>query len=534
MIPEDARWEVGTGHIGSNAENKHYTRGKYLNPGNSGFSTIVNGNYVDKTGLIEHINDTIDTPERLTCISRPRRFGKSFAAQMLCAYYDCTCDSKTLFSQYEISKSKSYKTHLNQYNVIYLDITSFISELNGKKAGLSCIVTDIKSAIAEDIRAVLPGNMHTDSLSDALLNLVSYTGRKIIFIIDEWDAIIREAKDDPETQKAFLNLLRGIFKNGNVTPKVVAAAYMTGILPIKKDGTESAISDFLEYTILNPGDFAGYTGFTESEVRKLCDDKNLGFSEMKEWYDGYAYQCVGSVYNPYSVMMAIRMKSFESYWQKTSAAESLSNYIEMYFDGLQDDVVRLISGENLEINVNGFENNIYSFKTKDDVLTLMVHLGYLAYDSNEKTVRIPNKEVRTEFGALLKSTRNTNFLRLIRKSENLLQDTLKGNSENVAKAIEEIRESSYTPTYYNNEQALRYVIKFAYVVCMDRYIRIEELPSGRGIADVVYLPKRNSGLPALVIELKWTKSEEAAIRQIKDKHYPEVLKDYGGDIVLVV
>ncbi len=530
MIPDSYKWEVGSTFV---KEESSYAARKYLNPGNEGFVAILNGNYIDKTGLIDLVNSTVGTAQNLTCISRPRRFGKSFAAKMLCAYYDCTCDSRDLFKNYEISKSKSFGKHLNKYNVIYLDITGFISELKVANANLSDIASNIMSAIIGEINATLSFKIKADNLQDALLQLVYSTGRKIVFIIDEWDAVIREAKDDLDTQKAFLNLLRGIFKNGNLTPKVVAAAYMTGILPIKKDGMESAISDFLEYTVLNPGDFAKYTGFTEDEVEKMCKENGQDFSLMKEWYDGYSFAQADSIYNPYSVMMALRMKSFESYWQKTSAAESLATYIEMNFEGLQDDIVRLISGECLEVNVNNFGNDIYSFKNKDDVLTLMVHLGYLAYDNAEKTVRIPNKEVKSEFESLLKTTQNKKLIELVNKSECLLKDTLDGKAKAVAKAIDEIRESAYAPTFYNNEQALRYVIKFAYVVCVDKYMRIEELPSGKGIADVVYLPKKNTNLPALIIELKWNKSGKAAIAQIKDNKYPTVLKDYVGDIILV-
>ena len=532
MIPSNTKWEVGSKTEKHNSSLVPVT-GKYLNPGNSGFATILGSRYVDKTGMIALINETIDTSQKLTCISRPRRFGKSYAAQMLCAYYDCTCDSDHLFKNLEIASSKGYRTHLNKYNVIYLDITGFISDLNGEKAGLSHIATVIKDALIKDISRVVPLESENSDLADALLKLVSTTKRKIVFILDEWDAVIREAKEDPETQKAFLNLLRNIFKNGNVTPKVVAAAYMTGILPIKKDGTESAISDFLEYTILNPGSFARFTGFTEDEVRNLCDDHAQDFTTMKSWYDGYSFMQADSIYNPYSVMMAIRMRAFESYWQKTSAAESLGTYIALDFEGLQDDVVRLISGEKLEVDVNGFENDVENFRTRDDVLALMIHLGYLSYDSAEKTARIPNKEVRSEFENLLKTTKNSKLLSLIRKSKALLQSTLRLDGSAVAKAIEEIRESSYAPTFYNDEQALRYVIKFAYVACIEQYARIEELPSGRGIADVVYLPKRNTALPALVIELKWNKTGDAAMAQVKNKKYPTVLENYGGEIILV-
>ena len=173
------------------------------------------------------------------------------------------------------------------------------------------------------------------------------------------------------------------------------------------------------------------------------------------------------------------------------------------------------------------------FRKKDDVLTLMIHLGYLTYDNITGQVRIPNEEVRSEFAKLVGNAEMTKLADLIKESEKLLNDTINGNSDAVVKAIEHIRESNYAPTFYNNEQALRYVIKFAYIVCVDKYMRIEELPSGKGIADVVYIPKKNRTDPAFVVELKWNKTDGAAISQIKKKNYPAVLEDYGGDILLV-
>ncbi len=507
--------------------------GRYLNPGNAGFTTIKNGEYVDKTGLISLINKTIDTPQKLTCISRPRRFGKSFAAQMLCAYYDCTCDSGSLFDDLTISSDTDYRTCLNQYNVIYLDITGFLSNLKRRQKDLREVVYDITQALRNELLGAMSTPNDTAELVDCLRAYATQTDRKFVFIIDEWDAVIREAKNDPATQEAFLNLLREWFKNGNFTPQVVAAAYMTGILPIKKDGTESAISDFLEYTILNPGEFTQYTGFTEDEVRELCRKNNSDFDRMKEWYDGYSFTRERSVYNPYSVMTALRMSSYESYWQKTSAAEALTTYIDMNFDGLQDAILRLISGESLEVNVDSFENDIESFRCKDDVITLLIHLGYLTYNNTEKRVRIPNKEVQNEFKNLLRNADKTKLCQLVQASERLLTDTLDGREERVANSIEAIRESSYAPAYYNDEQALRYVIRFAYIVCVDQYLRIEELPSGKGVADVVYLPRKQSPLPAMVIELKWNKTADAAIRQILDRNYPQILRDYTGNIILV-
>lgn len=509
--------------------------GKYLNPGNEAFARITRGDYVDKTGMIELINQTINKPNNLTCISRPRRFGKSFAAQMLCAYYDHSCDSRELFDPYEIHQSTSYEEHMNQYHVILIDVSGFVSSVrqSGEKRKMSDIPDRITADIREDMIRVYPELSDIPKFEDCLLKCVEMTGRKFVFVIDEWDALIREAKGDEGLQQAYLHLLRGLFKNANVTPYVVAATYMTGILPIKKDGAQSALSDFWEYSILDPGNYTKYTGFTEDEAEQICRRYGMNFDEAKLWYDGYSIGDAGAVYNPYSLMQAMERRKYRSYWKYSSAADALETYISMNFDGLHEDVLRLIAGEELEVRTDGFQNDFTSFRNKDDVQTLMIHLGYLTYDAEAGLARIPNEEVRTEFIKLLESGETPHFAELVRTSKKLLQDTLAGNCDAVVKAIERVRESNYAPTYYNNEQALRSVIKFAYVICIDKYMKVEELPSGTGIADVVFIPKRKTPDPAMVVELKWNKTSDAAISQIRNKNYPALLKDYEGEVVLV-
>ncbi|MDE7207612.1 MAG: AAA family ATPase, partial [Lachnospiraceae bacterium] len=279
--------------------------GIYLNPGNSGFQSIINSEYVDKTGLIRQVNDSIGTVNNLICISRPRRFGKSYAAQMLCAYYDCSCDSHGLFDDKEIAGTEGYLAHLNQYQVMNLDITTFLSAAQRKGIPLKEVPDMIVNRLFAELEEFYPDCTSGGGFADSLVRCVEKTGRKFVFVIDEWDALIREAKDDAVAQKRYLSLLREWFKSNNFTPKVVAAAYMTGILPIKKDGSQSAISDFTEYPILNPGAFAEYTGFTEEDVRKLCSKYGMSFEETKKWYDGYDFSEIGAVYNPYSVMCAV-------------------------------------------------------------------------------------------------------------------------------------------------------------------------------------------------------------------------------------
>ena len=331
--------------------------GTYVNPGNGAFAEIVGSDYQDKTGMIALINERICKSGKLICISRPRRFGKSYAAKMLCAYYDHTCKSDSLFDDKEVSKSEHYTKHRNQYNVIYLDIAGIVSKMNTLNIPIRNVAMRIKELINQEMRTSFPNIPHYDDASDAILAVVRTTGKQFVFIIDEWDAIIREAKNDTETQKSYLDLLREWFKNGNFTSEAVAAAYMTGILPIKKNGSESAISDFIEFTILQPGPFVRYTGFTETEVKSLCEQHNMDFEQAKQWYDGYDFKRSEPIYNPYSVMMAMQMGEYRSYWRKTSTAESLKTYVGMNMDDLQNKILRLIAGEPIEVYTDDVEND---------------------------------------------------------------------------------------------------------------------------------------------------------------------------------
>ena len=503
--------------------------GMYLNPGNSGFTGIRNDIYVDKSGLIHLINDTIETPRRLTCISRPRRFGKSFAAKMLCAYYDKTCDSSALFKDLRIgtdeSMSESYREHLNRYDVIYLDMTNVLGNTDSRN-----IAAFIKAGVTEELLSMYPDLKEGNVFVETLIRAVELTGNKFVMIIDEWDAPIREM---PNNQKIYLEFLRTLFKGSGTTDRIFAAVYMTGILPIKKDGAQSAISDFKEFTVVKPRKFGGYVGFTEEEVEGLCKEFQSDFAMMKQWYDGYSFRGVGSVYNPNSVIEAIRNDDFDSYWTQTSAAENLMGYISLDFDGMSKTVAQLLGGVAVPVDTSGFANDIVTFRDRDDVLTLLIHLGYLAYDRETKTARIPNEEIRLEFAKSIRRVKRDETIRRVRESDQLIADTVQGNAQAVAAQIEKIHAEETAPLFYHNEQSLRSVIKLAYFSYKDYYLKFEELPSGDGYADIVYLPKKLSPLPALVVELKWNLTARGAIAQIKDKRYPEALSGYGGDILLV-
>lgn len=508
--------------------------GIYVNPGNQAFQRINGANYVDKTELIALLNERIGGDESLICISRPRRFGKSYAAKMLAAYYDCSCDSHGLFDHRKIADTDGYQKHLNQYNVIYLDITAFTSELQTGDHSLRDVPVMIQEALQKDLKNSGFPVCDGESLNNNLLRCVEEPdGKPFVFIIDEWDAVIREAKDDSEAQKRYLNLLRGWFKNGSFTPRVVAAAYMTGILPIKKDGSQSAISDFKEFSMLKPRGFAGFVGFTEDEVRVLCEKECIDFDSMKHWYDGYAFKEIGSVYNPNSVMEAIKNHEFDSYWPESTTATELMDYISKPYNGLTKTIAELIGGLDVRINTNGFLNDLISFKGKDDVLTLLAHLGYLVYHSDRQTVSIPNEEIRMEFQRSVRQVSNEETKERLKESEQLFADVIQRKEEAVAAQIEKVHSEETVPLHYNKEDSLRSVIKLAFFTYRDHYMKFEEVAAGEGYADVVYIPKPDSDWPALVIELKWNKKVEGAIEQIYKKKYPEILETCARPILLV-
>ena len=508
--------------------------GIYINPGNESFRVMRNDKFVDKSGLIGVVNQTIGKRYKLSCISRPRRFGKSYAAQMLCAYYSVGCDSAPLFDDLEIARDETYRKHLNQYNVLLLDIADIIAQ-----ATLGNMLSFIAQQVSQEIYRYYPEVEHSDALSSVLVNAVESSGRKFIAIIDEWDAPMRDSKSSDDIRYHYLQFLRGLFKSIAITDKVFAGAYMTGILPIKKDGTQSAISEFREYTILKPGIFAPYVGFTEHDVQSICASNQIDLAQMKFWYDGYYVKGVGSVYNPNSVMRAIEAGEFRSYWSASSQPTDLLEYLNMDKKGLGKAVVDLLGGKEVRMNPRRFQNDTVSLRSHDDVLTLLTHYGYLSYDEERETVRIPNEEIRIEYAESVHEVTHMETIERVKRSVQLMKDTADMRAEAVAAELQKVHMEEFSPRHYNNEQSLRGTIKLAYFAYKDEYLQLEELAGGTGYADIVYLPKRNSDYPALVIELKARdkahpeRDTEGAIAQIRQRNYPAILQNYTDEILLI-
>ncbi len=506
--------------------------GVYLNPGNKGFETIVNGVYVDKTGLIEYINGTLDTPRKLTCFSRPRRFGKSFAAKMLCAYYDRSCDSQKLFAGLEISKKESFTANLNRYDVIYLDITWFISR--AKSRGTN-VLSDIQAAVIRELRGAFPDCVSEQEayLPDAMLSVSHKLKRKFFVIIDEWDALFRESKDDKELQREYVQLLRGLFKGGTVTDEMIVGAYMTGLVTIKNYGPKSALTSLNECSIAGPAKLAEYVGFTEPEVRALCAEYDMDFENMRTWYDGYSFSRIQHIYSPNSVMNALQDEEFQNYWTESETYESLTDYITQDFGGLKEAIVQMLGGQRIAVDISTFQNDFVSFKSKDDVITLLIHLGYMAYDDANKEVYIPNLEVADAFRAAVKGSDWTEVNRSLMLSDQLLKATVNGEAAVVAEALELAHEACASSLAYNDENSLSCAILLAYYTAKNEYEIFRELPTGKGFADYAFIPRKGVDLPAMVIELKYNKSADSALKQIHDNRYEGKLKGFGGRVLLV-
>ena len=238
------------------------------------------------------------------------------------------------------------------------------------------------------------------SLPDALSRVKNQTGQKFIIIIDEWDVLIRDEKINEKVQDEYINFLRGMFK-GIEPKKYIQLAYLTGILPIKKEKTQSAVNNLDEFTMLQAYNLAPFIGFTEEEVKILCDQYHRDFEKVKKWYDGYLLENC-QVYNPKAVVSVMQKGKFRSYWSETGSYEVVVPLIGMDFDGLKSAIIEMLSGMSVEVDVSTFKNDPANIQSKDEVITYLIHLGYLGYNEENSTAFVPNEEIRQELSNAVK------------------------------------------------------------------------------------------------------------------------------------
>ena len=503
----------------------------FVNVDNRLFQIVRNSEYVDKSEIITLTNQVIDTEERFICVTRPRRFGKSVTVKMLNAYYSKGCDSKGLFSDLKIASSPDFEKHLNQHDVIYLDMTEFA---DNKDNGIRYL-ENLNPDVVSELKDTYPEYFKKDkdySLPEAIRCL----GKRFIFIIDEWDFVFREYPNNSNLHENFINLLRALFKG--VGENFVELVYMTGILPIARYNTQSALNNFNEYTILKSSNYSQYYGFTENEVKTLCEKYQLDFETAKFWYNGYK---VGEyeIYNPNSIKKLITRREFQSYWSYTSAYGIVTEAINQNFEGLKDDIIRLCSGSTISISrpeIKSFNTADLKFKNKVAIYIYLVHLGYFGYDDADATIYVPNEETRVELLNSVKENHWPKFETALKLSEQVVAATYNKDSETVAALLSKIHEDKVPALEYNNESALRYVVLMAYLATERDYLApLNEFPTGKGFADIVYLPMSANAKdkPALIIELKKDESAKIALEQIKERDYVSRVKEYTDNILLI-
>ena len=497
--------------------------GQFIDGGNFAFRSVINSDFVDKSGLLNILNKNMDTENRFMCISRPRRFGKSVAAKMAYAYYDRKSDSKELFEGLEITKSPNYEKHLNKYPTIFIDWNTFaqIPDKEKLKEAQHSIIADLKKSYAflEE----------QNYLSKALTEINEKTGDRFILIIDEWDMLVRDVEKD--IQDEYVEFLCSMFKSYNAN-NIFRLVYMTGILPIIKIKTQSALNNFREYSIIYPADTAKYYGFTEEEVNVLCKEHNMNFDLMKHAYDGYIIGDQKSMFNPNSVMQSILFRTYDSFWSRTASFMAIESYLNTDADQVRTKIIAMMNGEEVVIEPSSFRNDMKNIETSDDVLTLLAHLGYLSYNPETQSVRIPNTEVSSEFKNAVRAAGWKELSKAVGQSLQLLNDTINLQSTKVARAFDDYHFEASSLLEFNDENSMRCAIVLAYYAAKPFYKIFHELPTGKGFADMVFIPLPNSPRPAIVVELKYDKSADSAIDQIKRKNYPKSLQGFSKRIVL--
>lgn len=522
--------------------------GTYLNPDSRAYEIASNSEiFVDKSEMLSYLNSVINTNQRYVCVLRPRRFGKTIAADMICAYYDRKADSRRLFERCRISlindSGLPWDKYLCKYDVIRVVMTDFFK----KGISIEAALDRLQKLIVRDLARAYPEVDFFDrnDLLQSLQDVYAEKKTQFVIVIDEWDAIFREYKEDKEGQKKYLDFLRDCMKDKTY----IALAYMTGILPIKKYGKHSALNMFDEYSMTQPMRLASYTGFTVEEVKALCDEYEMDYRGISDWYDGY---CVSDfipvskrklyrlgkyeehrirVYSPLPVVNAMRSGVIENYWNETENYEALQQYVDWNFDGLKEDVAILMNGGRVPIDITGYQNDMTTFHSKDDILTMFIHLGYLGYQRETKEVFIPNKEVLDVFKSSTKNREWTVTFQALKNSRKLLEATWNCDQVTVADLLEKAHDKAGNKTYHS-EAGLSYAVQLAYYAAQDLYTIIPELDTGKGYVDLAFIPKKPD-LPAMLIELKYEKDADTAIAQIHRQKYPDRLELYKGNLILV-
>ena len=439
------------------------------------------------------------------------------------------------------------------YDIYNIDMNSICGLYKGylknkKVSGVETLIDYLEYAIINDLKecedfaeCLKKHEIENTGLLNALSNLRKDLNAQFIFIMDEWDLVYRDYRNDTQLQEDFIDLLRGLFKSDD-GQKCFALAYLTGILPIKKYNSQSALNCFDEYNMLAPSNYATYFGFTEDEVAQIVKSPNCKVShqDLKEWYEGYKIKGL-DIYNPNSVCKAVSRNECISYWSGTSSNEEVVRLINMDFDGIKKDILNLIEGGRVLFDCGNFQNDMVSIRNKNDIFSLLVCLGYLGCsniegdNNNFKIAYVPNKEIKQALVSIIRTQEWYERMETIKRSENLLKAILELDGTTVGQLIQDVHNSPAVILLdYNDEESLTYCVMTGLLwSTLGKYISRREEQAGKGRADLIYEPVLKGTVPVILIEFKYDGSAEEAINQIKNQEYFKRYSEQYRDIIIV-
>ncbi len=502
----------------------------YLNKGNKIFLEYKDDEiFIDKSLLIQNtINCFNKASKKYMCITRPRRFGKTLAISMLNAFFSKGCDSRGVFENLEIAENSNFEMHLNKHNVIWIDMSAAFTDTLDKENFFRELQTQIIFELNEAFPNIL--NAMDNTVRKALIKINSTLNETFIFLIDEWDYIFREQDHNINLCNEYTIFLKNLFKSSDVS-SCIDLVYMTGILPIRRYTTQSTLNMFKEYNMLDARELTEFVGFTEEEVKSLCTQYHRDFNEIKNWYDGYHLKGI-DIYNPKSVVEAVLTGECEDYWTHTSATEAVMDYMNYDHGVLKDTIAKLIADERIKVNVKRFTNDLTKVNSTDAALTVLIHLGYLAYDEESESCYIPNYEIKQEFVQGMQDLHWDELYNPIENSEKLYNETLKGNTDFINETLDKNHADLASPFNKNKEDILGVIVLISYFYMKKFYNFKKEETSMKGRSDISIIPYDNVHLP-FIVELKVDSTPEDAISQIKEKEYFSSLGSYKGKVLLL-
>lgn len=506
----------------------------YLNQDNVLFQFSRNSEYIDKSELITLTNRVIDTYDCCICVTRPRRFGKSTAARMLNAYYSKGCDSRNLFSDLKIASSPDFETHLNQHDVIFLDMTAFAD----RKGYGEMFLEKLNSKVVAELIETYPDRFEKEK-NYYLPEAIRILGKRTIFIIDEWDFVFREYPNNKKLQKNYISLLNALFKG--IGQRFVEFAYITGILPIARYNTQTVFNNFSQYSILCSGPFSQYYGFTEDETKELCEKYHLDFEKTKQWYGCYK---VGDfkIYNPWSIINMICHKSIASYWSNSASYSLVTTVINSNFEGLKEDIIKLSSGQTIHADDECCFNTADStFYSKEAVLIYLVYLGYIGYDSDNDRLFLPNEETRGDLILAIRDNHWPLYENALKLSNEVIFAARTKDVNTLANLLAKIIENKDLVNEYWLGSILQNVVLMAFIgTCLEYFapkinFQIDDSHLDKGESNIVYLPQKGFShrVPAFVIEVKKDASAKEAIEQIKKQDYFSKVSEFADTTILL-